>query len=155
MAVSNSFREIAKEMRTRNNPTESLAENQTSQPSENADIKDKDIWMQHDKLVSKTILTQDEPCGLPVELRQYIKQPLIPRSNDPLEFWEALKLAFPNCYDVVIRYLSVVATSVPSESLFSLASNIDTDNRSRLNPERLAELTFMSSLTEERWGFYH
>ena len=45
-------------MRTRSNQTESLAENQTSKLSENANIKDKDIWMQHDKLVSKSRLAK-------------------------------------------------------------------------------------------------
>ena len=41
--------------------------------------------------------------------------------------FEEDEFAFPNCHIVAMRYLLLVAISVPSESLFSLTANIDTE----------------------------
>ena len=95
----------------------------------------------------------DEPGGVFSELRNYLSQPTIPRQADPLKYWEAMKHSFPNIYSVARKYLSVPATSVPSERLFSKAGIIDSDKRSRLDPERLNKLVFLSSIREEDWDF--
>ena len=103
-------------------------------------------------MVAKQVPDRDEPGGLPVEFRQYLSQSVIPRSEDPFKYWMNMKKLFPNVYKLAIKYLSIVATSVPSERLFSKTGNIASGKRSRLDPERLSQLAFLSSLPEEKWG---
>lgn len=111
------------------------------------------LWNFHDNLVASSTLTRDEPGGINVELRQYLNQPVIPRHNDPLKYWQTLKHAYPMLFNIAIKYLAVTATSVPSERLFSKAGIIKSDIRNRLTPNRLNMLLFLGSLNREDWGF--
>lgn len=53
--------------------------------------------------------------------------------------------------DIALKYLSIIATSVPSERLFSRAGNIITENRNRITSEHLQYLLFLNSLSVEDW----
>jgi len=108
------------------------------------------VWSIHDELVSSTTRCFDEP-GVPVELRQFLSQPVIQRTDDPITYWHQAKMVYPNLYKIAIKYLSIVGTSVPSERLFSKAGNILTEKRSRLSSERLSKLIFLSSLDKIHW----
>lgn len=46
----------------------------------------------------------------------------------------------------------MVATSVPSERLFSKSGQIMTDSRNRLTGEHLNKLLFLGSLSENDWN---
>ncbi|XP_071650785.1 E3 SUMO-protein ligase ZBED1 [Temnothorax longispinosus] len=94
----------------------------------------------------------DEPGGVNLELQQYLNQPPILRNQDPFKHWQTLKPAYPTLFTVAMRYLSVVATSVPSERMFSKAGIVKSDLRSRLSGKRLNSLLFLGSLSEESWG---
>ncbi|TGZ52232.1 Uncharacterized protein DBV15_11495 [Temnothorax longispinosus] len=113
------------------------------------------VWAFHDSLVdSCTPFTPsvDEPGGVNLELQQYLNQPPILRNQDPFKHWQTLKPAYPTLFTVAMRYLSVVATSVPSERMFSKAGIVKSDLRSRLSGKRLNSLLFLGSLSEESWG---
>lgn len=86
------------------------------------------------------------------EIRQYLSQPVIPRYENPLKYWSSMKLAFPSLYKLVIKYVSIIGTSVSSERVFSQAGDIKTDNRSGLSGEHLNKLLFLSSLARKDWG---
>ncbi|XP_011859727.1 PREDICTED: zinc finger BED domain-containing protein 1-like, partial [Vollenhovia emeryi] len=92
------------------------------------------IWEYQDEIVTKNIdsISNDKE-GLNLELRQYLNQPVISRYQNSLKHWETVKSAYPSLYKVAMKYLSVVATSVPSERLFSRAGAIKVENRSRLS----------------------
>ena len=79
-----------------------------------------DLWSFHDDAAQKAELQheRDKPGEFSSELRNYLSQPTISRKADPLKYWEAIKHSFPYIYSVVQKYLSVPATSVPSERLF-------------------------------------
>jgi len=53
--------------------------------------------------------------------------------------------------NIALKYLSVIATSVPSERLFSRAENIMTEPRNRITGEHLQQLLFLNSLSVEDW----
>ncbi|KAE8737688.1 hypothetical protein FOCC_FOCC016845 [Frankliniella occidentalis] len=94
---------------------------------------------------------EDSDMTMPLELRTYIGRPVLPLKGDPFQQWQTLKAEFPELYKVAQKYLPMLSTSVPSESFFSRAGNIGTDERSRLTPEHLSQLCFLSSLDLEYW----
>lgn len=110
------------------------------------------IWEYHDEMVAKNIdLINNDKEGLNLELRQYLNQPVIPRYENPLKHWQTIKLAYPSLYNLAMKYLGVVATSVPSERLFSKAGAIKVENRSRISGEHLNQLLFLGCLSREDW----
>ena len=147
--TSNVLRSVANEM----NKVRGTAEAEPHQNFTADDTENDDLWSYHDLKAASQVVERDEPGGLPSELRHYLSQPTVPRTKNPLEFWEEVKFTYPSLYPLVRKYLSVLATSVPSERLFSKAGIIETERRNRLNPERLSRLVFLSSLEEEKWGF--
>lgn len=118
------------------------------------EINEFNVWAFHDNLIeSSNTSSFDESGGISFELRQYLNQLPILRNRDPFKYWQALKFVYPTLFAVAMRYLSVVATSVPSERVFSKAGIIKSDLRSRLSGKRLNSLLFLGSLPEENWGF--
>ena len=63
---------------------------------------------------------------------------------DPLSYWKLKRKVFPNLAKLARKYLGPPATSVASERLFSCSGNICSDKRSRLLPERLELLVYLS-----------
>jgi len=150
-AVSTAISYINSQLKTVavNNNVES---DKTDQLTPRTEIKEFDVWTFHDSLIESNAPSFDESGGINFELRQYLNQPLIPRNRDPFKYWQTLKFVYPTLFAVAMRYLSVVATSVPSERVFSKAGIIKSDLRSRLSGERLNSLLFLGSLREENWG---
>lgn len=61
-------------------------------------VEKKDLWNVHDELIAELISSltnSDEPDGIPVELRQFLKVNVISRSEDPLKVWQKLKDIYP------------------------------------------------------------
>lgn len=113
----------------------------------------KNLWKFHDHLIASCATTRDDPGGINVELRQYLNQSVIPRHHDPLKYWQTIKHAYPVLFNIAKKYLSVIATSVPSERLFSKTGIIKSDARNRLTAKRLNILLFLGSLNYEDWEF--
>lgn len=65
----------------------------------------------------------------------------------PLKYWQNYSQS--PLSKLAKRYLTIIATSVPSERLFSRAGNIITDLRNRLTGEHLQQLLFLNSLSIE------
>ena len=111
------------------------------------------LWSFHDNLIVSDNRTtssadSDDPT---LELRQYLNQSPILRSEEPIEYWDKLNVAYPTLHSCALKYLCVVATSVPSERMFSKAGAIKAERRSRLTGDRLNELVFLGSLDKEYW----
>jgi len=110
------------------------------------------LWDIHEEFLATAPPQEaDNPDGVSGELRHFLNQPLSPRTADPLAVWETIKGEYPHLYEIASDYLSRVVTSVPSERLFSLTGNTSTEERNRLDPDRLARLVFMSSLDQDEW----
>ena len=77
------------------------------------------------------------------ELSRYKSEAVLELNGKPLEWWNKYKHSFPNLSLMARKYLGVVATSVPSERLFSCAGNIVTSKRSALEPENVEKLVFL------------
>lgn len=59
----------------------------------------------------------------------------IPKEENPLKWWKENEVRFPILAMLAKSYLSVPATSTPSERLFSVAGNIVTKKRASLTSE--------------------
>jgi hypothetical protein len=78
-----------------------------------------------------------------LELLSYLRMPNITLEENPLLWWKAHQHLFPTLNILARKYLCIPATSAPSERLFSVGSNIVTDNRHSLSPEHIRSLMFL------------
>jgi len=76
---------------------------------------------------------------------------VVPINTNPLEAWDVIKSMHHNLFEIARTKLSIIATSVPSERLFSKTGQILNKKRNRLKGKRLNKLVVMSSLREEDW----
>ena len=77
------------------------------------------------------------------ELDNYIKEPT--KNVDPIEFWRLNKDTYPGLFYCFEYIFSIMASSVPSESLFSEAGDQVTDKRNRLDPEKVNKMMVLES----------
>jgi hypothetical protein len=69
------------------------------------------------------------------EIDKYLKEPM--KDVDPIEFWKLNKTNYPGLFYCFEYIFSMMASSVPSESLFSEAGDQLPNKRNRLDPENL------------------
>lgn len=136
-----------------------LADLKTNSSSSNKESSDDDtetadsLWSFHNELVSKKASenSEDNNERMPTDLKHFLNQPTIPIHENIIKFWDVHKMMYPNIAKIAEPYLSLIATSVPSERLFSKAGNIMNAKRNRLSGEKLQQLLFLSSLNLDDW----
>ena len=67
------------------------------------------------------------------EIDRFLNGEVKDSDTDPLLWWKSKATTFPNLTEMARAYLSVPATSVPSERLFSAGRRIITDFRGSLS----------------------
>ncbi|KAL4097510.1 hypothetical protein QTP88_022283 [Uroleucon formosanum] len=67
------------------------------------------------------------------------------------KLWEDMKTVFPMLYKQSRISFTMVATSVPSERLFSKAGGVMTKTRNRLTGSRLEKILLLADLPEDQW----
>ena len=77
------------------------------------------------------------------EVLRYAKLGNIKVKDDPLIWWVNHRDSFPTLLQLARKYLSISATSVPSERLFSDASNHISAKRTRLAPDLVNKILFL------------
>ena len=85
--------------------------------------------------------------SIPVVVRRYFADPPVLRSDDPLQWWCKNESRFLHVAKLARTYLTVPATSTPSERVFSAAENIVTKKRAALSPENVNALIFFRTRT--------
>lgn len=113
------------------------------------------IWSYHEELMRSTVIPDDSNLsdgdGIYCDLKTYLKQPTIPLSSDVFLYWKNVMIC-DHLKKIALKQLTTVATSVPSERLFSKAGAIMTEYRNRLQGERLSKLLFLNSLHLNDWN---
>ena len=85
-----------------------------------------------------------------VDIDKYIRDPVEPRDTDPLVFWSTVgATGYASLGPLAKKLLSVPASSVPTERLFSTAGVVVAKLRSSLEPEMVAKLLFLN----KNWEF--
>ncbi|XP_032453421.1 zinc finger BED domain-containing protein 4-like isoform X1 [Nasonia vitripennis] len=90
------------------------------------------IWDVHDAILEQSANHMAPVIEENLEVDQYLKLPLIPRSENIFIYWKNLIDSFPGLSNYALQKLAILATSVSSERLFSKAGNIKRDRRNRL-----------------------
>lgn len=112
---------------------------------------DYSLWSDHHKLVQQNWKTNKTDESLSDELSLYLRAPVSRFNENPLEVWVDYKVQFPKLYNVAFKYLTMVASSVPSERLFSKAAQVVTQQRSRLQTKRVNKILFLQGLEKKYW----
>lgn len=125
---------------TSNTSTEETP-NIRSSSSSNAE----NIWEFLDERVSTYNSRVNPTSNATIMLRQYLEQPYEDRKKSPAEFWKKQQSAMEPLCTMAQKYLSIPATSVPSERVFSKAGQILSERRNRLKAKNLDFLIFLNS----------
>ena len=78
------------------------------------------------------------------ELQRYVDDSSCDSTVNPLRWWYENKPRYPNLCKLVLHYLMIPATSVPSEQAFSLSGHIVRAKRACLLPEHVQILVFLT-----------
>ena len=76
------------------------------------------------------------------EIEDYFKQIQTPCDTSPLDWWKVNKYRYPTLALLAQKYLTITATSTPSERVFSAAGLIVSRLRSSLTPDHVDMLVF-------------
>ena len=79
------------------------------------------------------------------EIQHYLNLPELPalEEYDSFAWWAANKAQYPILHKIALKYLSIPASSVPSERLFSDANNLITPQTTRLESIIINKLIFL------------
>lgn len=105
-----------------------------------------DIWAHFDSKVAKAKSFSTPTSIVTSIIRQYLEMPHFDRKKNPMEFWHKYETTFPELHELAMKYLSIPATSVPSERVFSKSGQLTNLRRNRLSPKHLDEILFLNSI---------
>jgi len=121
-------------------PVPALSERINVEMNQNKDS----IWNEFDTEVNDIIQSRDLTAVIINEVDKYLQEPLIPRTADPLKWWNENKNIYSTLFIIMKRRLCVQASSVPSERVFSKGGQIVTEKRSRLTSKRVEQIIFLN-----------
>lgn len=88
--------------------------------------------------------TTPRESGIEAELQNFLREAPPPLDCTPTDWWKTNVTRVPRLAKLARRYLCIMATSVPSERVFSAAGLTVTRLRSRLTPEHVNMLIFLN-----------
>lgn len=88
---------------------------------------------------------KESPASASEELLRYSTAPRQPGCTDILQWWYVTgRVMYPNISFLAKKYLSINATSVSSERLFSLSGNIVNKKRTSMKPGTVNQMVFLA-----------
>lgn len=121
---------------------------------ETGDVGDS-IWRHHQAIIKQHQKYSDDnqvtSGGLDANLKLYLSKPPEMLQTNVIEYWMKRREDKSALSAVALKYPSVVATSVPSERLFSRAGNLVSEKRNRLSPDHISKLVFLQPLDADDW----
>lgn len=79
-----------------------------------------------------------------IKVRQYMELSYLERKLNLLEFWRDRKQIYSDLYEMSLKYLSISATSVSSERVFSKAGLCNL-RHNRLKPKKVNQILFLNN----------
>ncbi|XP_045477878.1 E3 SUMO-protein ligase ZBED1-like [Harmonia axyridis] len=111
-------------------------------PQTSSQLTNVNVWAEFEKEIEKEMVRNPTAASI-IEIDKYLNEPLIKRTDDPLQWWNESRLLYPNLYILMKRRLCVPATSVPCERVFSKAGQVINTKRSSLKPEKASQVLFL------------
>ena len=105
------------------------------------------LWQEFHAKVANRINSRQGMADRTFGRRQYFEDQLIPCQNKPLEWWHENSNCYRGLSKLAEKYLCIMATSVPSERLFSKAGKLVSHKRSCLKPKNVDMLLFLNHNT--------
>ncbi|XP_023813810.1 zinc finger BED domain-containing protein 4-like [Oryzias latipes] len=116
-----------------------------SPPREGPSSQQEDgLWALLDRHVGVQQQVTSTTASATVEVQRYLKEPHIPRTQDPLRYWVTHKVLYPHLYKLAMKILCTPASSVPCERMFSKAGEIVSQRRNRLKPSTVEKILFLN-----------
>lgn len=138
---------IAHELQSLQNPRGVF---QDMAATSNNSSSEKSFWDVHDSAIAASNARKvgggNKAANRIVVMSSYIDLPYVSRQIDPLNWWKdkqtdsVLKLFVP----LVKQFLSIPATSVPCEHMFSKAGELVSAKRSMLSPKNVDMILFLN-----------
>ena len=92
----------------------------------------------------KTSTPTPKRIRVDTEIRRYLQEEALDSHADPLVWWRDNSVRFPLLSKVARKYMTICATSIPSERVFSAAGNVVTSFRASLKPDKVNMLVFLA-----------
>ena len=124
--------------------TDSSLSDTTTSNSEQAASTSLDVWSLFDARVNEVQGTQTTQSECIVEMRQYLQANLLDRREDPIKWWSDNKALYKRLHALAKKFLSIPATSVPAERVFSKAGELISAKRNRLKETNVDTLLFLN-----------
>jgi len=74
--------------------------------------KENSIWQEFDAGVENVVQSLNPTASIIVEVDKYLQEPPIPRTQDPLKWWDNNRQIYPTLYIKMKKRLCIQATSV-------------------------------------------
>ena len=100
--------------------------------------------------VIKGDLSEGTNFSVEAEFQSYIEQPVT--ISNPLDWWKQNETRYPRLALLARHYLSIPATSVPSERVFSVAGLTVSKLRSALDPDTVDHIIFLNKNLNHEQG---
>ena len=113
----------------------------TSPKKQKTTLLEKQLGKQFEGTTTTVAVSENEIVH--VEISHYKSASPISLRDKPLHWWNLHKYVLLKLVKLAQKYLGIVATSVPSEYLFSTAGNIVSSKRAALLPENVDKLVFL------------
>ncbi|XP_040582127.1 zinc finger BED domain-containing protein 4-like [Lepeophtheirus salmonis] len=107
--------------------------------------QESDVWRLFEERLTGDSTRRNPLSDSIMEVRSYLEEPLFQRSADPLNWWESRASVYPRLTYLMKLRLCIVATSIPSERIFSKPGQIITDRRSQIRPSIVKQLVFLNA----------
>ena len=122
-----------------------IASNSTTESTTTEADEPSGLWTLIDQSVAASQSRPSTSDSL-IVLRMYLDQPNLARKEEPLKWWVANEKSFPSLASHAKKYLSIPATSVSSERLFSKAGEITSRKRNRIKSKNVDMLLFLNKV---------
>ena len=125
-----------------NSPTSNSTQCAQNSPTSNSDSNP--VWQYFDHRVSEASSSQCHTTTALTEMQQFLKTTNLNRHDDAIQWWRENAHIYPTLSKLARRYFCPLATSVPSERLFSKAGELVSARRSSLKPKHIDMYLFLN-----------
>ena len=106
-----------------------------------------ELWKSFEEILEESgSLVDSGSTSVASSVEQYLTEPLIEFRRSNCYDWWRYKARFPQLAKLAQQYLAPPPTSIPSERVFSGASDLYDEKRNHLNPEKAEILLFIKNM---------